>query len=1163
MAFNPTPEQQAAIDTKGNVLVSAAAGSGKTAVLVERVVKLLSDRENPVSADRLLIVTFTNAAAAEMRTRIEKRLDAECRLNPSDIGLLKQRKLLSSAKICTIDSFCIDLVRENFERAGVSPDFKISEQNSLKAINESVLSGLLNEYYEKGGEDFYSLLDLVGAEYDDGNFSDYILKMYDYSRQLAFPTEWFDSLSSAYNPESFNSENKWYKYSVNKALKLAKEMQRANAAILDALFENQKAYDAYAFCFTAAAEEETKLYEAAKSGDWDSIFDTLKSLDIPPIPRASGELGRAAKAARDHILKQAENLKKLFFDNTEVIKKQLSDIYGKVILLSEILKELENRLFKEYLDRNTFTFHNIEHLALRLLCQKTPEGILPGEGAEELLSRYDEVMVDEYQDTNDLQDMLFYILSNRGKRLFAVGDVKQSIYGFRGAKPTNFLNKIKNAVPAKEAAENDPKKIILGCNFRSRKEICEYINYFFRGLMTENAGDIIYNEDEKLIPAACYPDPPQIPVSLEIVTNAGNAEESLRTEAVHIADYIRRVMQSEECIRQDENTLRRAKFSDFAILLRSTKAKAAVVAEELRKNGIPVNYTLEGYAETSEVATFLSLLKIIDNPDSDVELLSVLMSPIFGFTSEDAANIRIKRREGSLYSAIIFSAENGDSRCINVLKSLEKYRILAATLTLPKLITRLLEDTDYLNTVWAREDGERRHGNLLMLISLAEQYSADSAAGIGGFVNFVLRQSENGMRSAAAFSGGDTVKIMSIHASKGLQFPVCIIAGTANSFNDNESRDSAIYSADYGIGFRYFDEAKQVKRTTVAREVILDSGRKNSREEELRLLYVAMTRAQDKLHFTAAVGNLENKLKNCFSQLVLAENRPDAIFDGMSSYFDWLIMTSLVHPDGRELRAEGVNIIPEITESRINISISEAGKQDKIADIYTEQKEPDTELAKKIMENINYTYPYEKLFEIEAKCSVSALANKAESDKYTFSARPSFMSEGGITAAERGTATHKIIEFIDFDKTDDIESEINRLYEWQYISEREAKAVNRKKLREFFDSPLFARIKSSPLVKREMRFLTEMPASKADPSLKGDLVDEKIIVQGAVDLCFEEGGEIVVVDFKTDRTDNPDNLVLAYGEQLSIYSAACEKIFAKRVKQKIIYSFALSSEIEV
>ena len=267
MAFNPTPEQQAAIDTKGNVLVSAAAGSGKTAVLVERVVKLLSDKENLVSADRLLIVTFTNAAAAEMRKRIEKRLDAECRANPSNIGLLKQRKLLSSAKICTIDSFCIDLVRENFERAGVSPDFKISEQNSLKAVNEGVLAALLNEYYEKGGGDFFELLDLVGAEYDDGNFADYILKMYDYSRQLAFQKEWFDSLSSAYNPDCFNGENEWYKYSVNKAIKTAEEMRRVNATILDALFENQKAYDTYAFCFTAAAEEEMNLYNAAKIGD--------------------------------------------------------------------------------------------------------------------------------------------------------------------------------------------------------------------------------------------------------------------------------------------------------------------------------------------------------------------------------------------------------------------------------------------------------------------------------------------------------------------------------------------------------------------------------------------------------------------------------------------------------------------------------------------------------------------------------------------------------------------------------------------------------------------------------------------------------------------------------------------------------------------------------
>lgn len=289
-----------------------------------------------------------------------------------------------------------------------------------------------------------------------------------------------------------------------------------------------------------------------------------------------------------------------------------------------------------------------------------------------------------------------------------------------------------------------------------------------------------------------------------------------------------------------------------------------------------------------------------------------------------------------------------------------------------------------------------------MLVSLAEQYSADSTAGIGGFVNYVYRQSENGMRSAAAVSGGDTVKIMSIHASKGLQFPVCIISGTANSFNDNDSRSSALYSADYGIGFKYYDESQQIKRTTVAREVILDSGRRNTREEELRLLYVAMTRAQDKLHFTAAVGKLENKLKDCFSELILAEGRPDNVFEGMGSYFDWLLMTSLVHPDGKELRSEGGNIISEITESRISVTVSEPSEVEKTAELRAAEQEPDADLIEKLRNNISYTYPYEKLFEVEAKCSVSALANKAESDKYAFSARPAFMSDGGITAAERG-----------------------------------------------------------------------------------------------------------------------------------------------------------------
>lgn len=1164
MAFNPTSEQRDAVNAEGSVLVSAAAGSGKTAVLVERVISLLTDKQKPVGADRLLIVTFTNAAAAEMRTRIEKRLDDECRANPDDIGLLKQRQLISSAKICTIDSFCIDLVRENFETAGVSPDFKISEGGSLRPVDELVLNGLLDEYYQQGDPVFFELMDIIGAEYDDGNFSDYVLKMYDFSRQMAFPSEWFDGLAEMYAPGSFDSRGKWYSYALEAALMTAEKMRRTNAAALDLIAGDEAAYDKYGFCFEKAADKISDIYNAALKKSWDGVFGALCGFSLPSIPRAAGTAGKAAKTARDSLLASAEYLSRIFYAGEKDVSAQLSGLYKPVRLLSELLKRLEARLFEEYLERNVFTFHNIEHLALKLLCAKTESGIIPADGADELLSRYDEVMVDEYQDTNDLQDMLFYVLSDRGRKLFAVGDIKQSIYGFRGARPVNFLNKKNAAVPFAAAGENDCKKIILGSNFRSRAEICEYINFFFTLLMTEKTGGIVYNEEERLIPKAVYPQCALPPVSFDILEASGNTEEKYRAEAARIAEYIKKVMSSGKCIRKDETALREARYSDFTVLLRNPKNKAPIIAEELRKNGIPVNYSAEGYAETNEISVFLSLLKVIDNPDSDIELLTVLMSPVFGFTAEETAEFRAAKKHGSLYSALVSAAQNGDRHCEETLKALEKYRLLAVTLTLPRLVMRLLESTDFLNTVSASEDGARRRGNLLLLAGYAEQYAADNRGGIGAFVKHILKQSENGIKSASAVSGTDTVRIMSIHASKGLQFPVCIIAGTASAFNDGESKNSALYSEDYGIGFKYFDEQKGTRLSTVGREVILDSVRRRTCEEELRLLYVAMTRAEDILYFTAAVNKAEAALKDCELGLLLAEGSPENMFDDMKSYAKWLFTASLLHPDGTALLSGLYAGAPRETASSIKISVISSEEnadnpEAKPFGLYL----PDEAAALKIRENISYKYPYAELLEIEAKSSVSDLANKAESDKYAFSSRPAFMSDGGITAAERGTAAHKIIQFIDFDKVGRLDEEIERLYEWQYITEREAMSVNREKLNAFFRSGIFSRIRSSPLVKREMRFLTELPVCKINPALKGRFDDESVIVQGAVDLCFEEDGEIVLLDFKTDRTDSPAQLAAAYGEQLAIYAAACEKIFEKRVKQKIIYSFSLSCEIEL
>lgn len=1158
MAFKPTKEQQYAIDTKGNVLVSAAAGSGKTAVLVERVISRLIDKVSPVSADRLLIVTFTNAAAAEMRTRIEKRLDDECRKNPEDIGLLRQKRLLGSAKICTIDSFCIDLVRDNFEKAGVSPDFKMSDGYSLRPVNEAVLSEILRGYYEKSEPSFYKLLDTVGAEYDDGDFSDFLLEIYEYSRQLTFPQKWFSALKNSYSSGGFTPENKWYSLAIKKAADTACNWKKTVACILDMLFSDEKADAVYSESFRFAADCAEKLRSAADSGNWDTVFSAVSEIFFGSLPRANGLSGsyaaKTAKTAWKGFSKDREALLKIFYADCDEISNQLSNLSEPISVLSDILIEFDNKLFDEYTERNTYTFHNTEHLALKLLT---------GGEADELVASYDEVMVDEYQDTNDLQDMLFYILSDKGRRLFAVGDVKQSIYGFRGANPENFLRKKNDAVPFEKAGENDPKKIILGANFRCKPQVCDFINFFFFNMMTAKTGSIVYNDEEKLIPAAVYPETDTLPVQFDILSVKGTAEERLLAESRHIAEFIKETVNCGECIRSADNTLRAARYSDFTILLRNAKNKAPVIAKELRKNGVPAEFSVEGYAETKEISVFLSLLKIIDNPDSDVELLTVLMSPIFGFTADETATLRIEKRSGSLYSALVYAAENGSDKAKLVISALEKYRLLSVTYPTARLISSLLTKTDYLNIVSAGEDGTRRRNNLLLLISYAEQYDEDNSGGIGGFVKYVLKQSQHGMRSAAVTAGTDSVKIMSIHASKGLQFPVCIIADTAALFNDADARSKTIYNSELGIGFSYYDENEKTKKTTVGREIIVDDIRRRSAEEELRLLYVAMTRTQDKLLFTAAFNDALKSVDEIAAELSAVSGNADEIFSKQRSYAKWLVSALLLHPDGSALRTDNCGIIPQKTNSRIKVNITEPTVES--GEILTEKAEflPDGKLTEELKKRIAYEYPYAPLFKIESKSSVSALANKAESDKYAFSSKPSFMCGGGITATERGTAMHKIMEFIDFHNADNIEEEIERLYEWQYISEREAKAVSREKLRDFFSNDIFERIKKSVNVQREMRFLTELPARRIDPMLDSLFDNETVIVQGAVDLLFEEEDGIVLLDFKTDRTDNAEQLRTAYGEQLSIYAAACEKIFEKRVKQKAIYSFALSSVIEI
>lgn len=1170
MPIKLTRQQQQAIETNGNILVAAAAGSGKTAVLVERVIKKLCSKEEAVSADRLLIVTFTNAAAAEMRGRIEKRLDEECRKHPEDTGLLLQKHLLSSAKICTIDSFCIDLVRENFEKAGVSPDFTVSDGFSLRSINERVISDIVNRYLNEKNPIFMELLDIIGAEFDERKFVEFVLSVYEYSRQLPFPEKWFDSLPEYYGCGEFTEQNPWRKYALKRAKQTVKAQQRCIANAVDLVTVNEKAADKYLPCFINASEILNALAEVCETEDWDAITEEINSFFLPTLPRVNGVSDipevKAAKDIYDYLRTKAiEPLCKLFYADSDFINSQFKKLYSPLKMLSQILKEFDKAVFEAYKEENTFTFHNTEHLALNFLCEECDGVIKVRSGAEEFLDRFDEVCVDEYQDTNDLQNMLFYVLSGMDSKLFAVGDVKQSIYGFRGANPKHFLEKKNNHILVDKARDDEPKKIILGNNFRCKPEVCDFANFFFSLFMNNQTGEIEYNDEEKLIASAVYPETDIAAVSIDIIDSSGDEQKDKVLEARQIAEFIRKTMVSGEVIRKDDETLRKPKYSDFTILLRSMKNNAGIISAELKKQGIPVNYNADGFTEFTEIAVMLSLLKVIDNPASDVELLSVMMSPIFGFTAEDLASFRIDKRDGNLYSAVSVAAKNGNEKVAYFLKTIEKFRLFAVTNTLPKLLDILFDETGFINTVSAYPDGSRRKNNLLLLCDYAKQYSTSVNANISGFVSFITKQSENGIKSAIADSGEDTVKIMSIHASKGLQFPICIIAGTATAFNSSEAKENNLYSTDFGIGFKYFDENDKTRYTTIGREAILDRVKYERLEEELRLLYVAMTRTQDILHFSAITSNIDKKIGDTRSLLLSNNSEITADLWGRTrSYFDWLMTALMLHPNGKILRGNGTSVMCRDTDSKISLNlISSADIPNNFGISVAEESSCNEELCSAVKENIAFRYPFEDLLEVESKASVSVLANKAESEKYAFTTLPSFMSKGGITAAEKGTAMHKVMEFFDFSKWATPEKELERLYEWQFLGEREAESVNIEALKKFFESDIFKRILKADIVKREMRFLTELPAKSVAPYLDDRFENENIIVQGAVDVCFVEDDGVVILDFKTDRTDNPEDLANTYGEQLKIYSLACEKIFEKPVKEMKIYSFFLKREIDV
>lgn len=1173
MAFNPTPEQRTAIEGKGTILVSAAAGSGKTAVLVERVINHLTNSQKPIDADRLLIVTFTNAAAAEMRARIEKRLNEEINKNPGNPKLLRQQLLMSKAVISTIDSFCIELVRDNFQHLSIQPDFKIADPSAMEPLKEKAITEVFENHYNQNDPGFFALLDAVGSDYGDNVLKDFVLKIYDSSRAMPFPEKWFEKIEGMYKNISDLNETYWAEILFDYAKHMVKTAADDARNVLNKMSRNEKIFNAYGAAFCAIIDQLNMLYEKLENKDWDGAYDFIESFDIPafkPLRNFDDERLKSSASMVKNSIKEMvkKDLKKLFLTGSQTQLERLTELSPHISKLMELVREFAEQLKTECRSRNVLSFDAVEHLALKLLVEDQDGEIKPTEIAREIAQRYDEVLVDEYQDTNNLQDTLFYALSDNGSKLFLVGDVKQSIYGFRYANPENFMIR-KQAYPPYDG-KTSPSKILLKNNFRSRGEVCEFINFFFSIFMSRNSGGVDYTHEEMLIPLAQYPESPQPSVELYLLQK-GEEDSAELQEARFIADYIQNAVESGMLLqdKKDPEKLRRAEYGDFTILLRTIKGKAAVYFNELRSRGIPVSSSVGGFLDSAEIITMASLLKAIDRPSDDVAVLSVLMSPIFSFTDTEIAEIRVNNTDCNIISSITQAAQNGNAKCAEFLEKLRSFRTLANTLPVGQLIKRLYDITGYAEIVLAAEDGERRRANLLQLISYATEFENSGYKGLSAFIGFLDRlKDSDGLKSAEAVKSQNTVRIMSIHASKGLEFPVCIIANCGMKFNTRDSISQLVLDEFAGIGFKYIDEENGVRKNVISRAIIALLANNRMVSEEMRLLYVAMTRAKEKLVLITTESKPEEKLSNLGLKLERswADNRLSETFImSANSYADWILSAALIHPSCSDFRAlAGADIIPAETRGLFKAQIiNELPECTETRAEIPQMPQVDDQFYQQIKQRLSYTYPYDALNKIAAKSSVSKLVHESDSKQYDFNSRPAFMLKSGLTPAERGTANHKFMQFADYNKAaQDIQAEVERLYEWEYISFEEAQAIDVKSIERFFKSELFKRIKSSNNVKRELRFLTEIPVGEIEPGIPDNIKNEYVVVQGVVDCVFDEDGQLVIVDFKTDRLSEKE-LIAEYSKQLEIYAKSLSKNYKKLVKECYLYSFYLNRAIPV
>lgn len=1244
-----TEDQLKAITTRGcNLLVAAAAGSGKTAVLVERIIRIITNENNPVDIDRLLVVTFTSAAAAEMRERIAAAISKALEVNPNSKVLQRQLTLLSRANITTMHSFCLDVIKNYYHGIDLDPTFRIADETENTLLKLEVINDMFEDYYESENIEFRNLIEAYSGSRDDQRLKDIILDLYRFSMSGPWPEKWLVNNAEEFNIETIEELNKTIWINILKetiSIEVTGYIKMLEKAV--GIIRDTEGLEPYEETFLEDLDMFKKVEESLTLGirelytSINSIsFSRLKSVKKDKV--SDEENLEIVKSIRDSIKKKISKLIEDSFSMTiEDALNGIKNSYPYMKMISHLTLDFINRFKEKKRERNILDFNDLEHLCLKILIERDEDNnINPSSVANGFREYFDEVLVDEYQDSNNVQEAIIDLVSRKtleNPNVFMVGDVKQSIYRFRQAKPELFLDKY-NRYPLEYGDLN--RKIQLYKNFRSREEVISGVNYIFKEVMSKTVGELEYNDEEALNLGASYKesnDESTIiagPIELHILDKSGeyttevedeydgdvSVEEeedidSIGLEARIVARRIKELLNPEsntgkifKVLDKETGEYRPLKYKDIVILLRATRNWSEIFLEEIGSEGIPVYAdTGTGYFETIEIRTMMSLLKVIDNPMQDVPMISVLRSPLVSFSAEELGDIRLLDKEKYFYEIIKGVSDNIydvneelKNKCKVFINNLGKWRNKSIYTPIDEFIWYLYMDTAYYGYVGAMPNGKLRQANLKILFQRARQFEKTSFKGLFNFINFInkLRNSSGDMGSAKVLGENeDVVRIMSIHKSKGLEFPVVFTCGFGKQFNLMDLNKSILYHDDLGFGPDYVDLERRNSYSTLAKEAIKKKILFETLSEEMRILYVAFTRAKEKLIITGATKNLEKSISRWVSSSALDENivPPSEVLKG-KSYLDWIGMAICKHRDGEDLRkyigANNSSTVNDFstwntkmwTKNLLSVEKNEvAVDENEEIDLFINS---DVDyIDKEIERRLNYKYKYDLSGMLPSNVSVSdlkrSLYNNEDDDIITVNIfsnkevlKPKFLQEKrGLSSSERGTIAHFIMQKLDLDKVntkEEIDTQIYSMKDKSLLTEEEIKAIQKISFISFFKSNLGKRMlkvfNQGKLVKRELPFYTEISSLNIDNTLPKEVYgNENVRLQGIIDCIFEEEDKIVLLDYKTDYVEygKESEILDKYRIQIKYYKDAVEKITGKEVKESYLYLFGLNKEVKI